>query len=123
MMAVFAGVAALSFIALAVPGISLQASVLIPLVAFGVTPLSFTAAWAAWAIGAVTNTYMPLIMAGFKRIDQYLIRRKDGDPVSPVANTAPANADADGSTAFSSGFRNIGVEPSSVAPHRPPGVR
>lgn len=84
MIATFAAVAFLSFIALAIPFIGMQPTLLIPLLAFGLGPISLTGAWAAWAMGLVANTYLPLMMAGIQRLDRYLIRKKDGEPVSPV---------------------------------------
>lgn len=78
----FIAVALLSFAALVIPFISLPASLLIPIGAFLVSPLSAMAAWAAWALGAVGFVYMPAVQAALKRIDTYLIRRKEGQPMS-----------------------------------------
>ncbi len=79
--------AVLSFIALINPFISLAPTLAIPLAAYVLTPMSFTAAWAAWAVGYVGTVFMPLVQSGFKRLDTYIVRKKNGEPVSPTESS------------------------------------
>lgn len=76
--------AVLSFLALTIPFIPLLPTLIIPVLAYFLTPISLTGAWAAWALGMVGSTFLPAAREGLQRLDQYLIRKKNGDPV-PVA--------------------------------------
>lgn len=81
---IFAIVAVISFIALLNPFTSIVPTLLVPLAAFLLTPLSPIAAWSAWALAAIVFTFLPAITPQLKRVSVYTLNRTPQHKPAPV---------------------------------------
>lgn len=64
--------------------IPLPPTLLIPLAAYWLTPLSVTAAWAAWAIGVIGSVFLPAAQSALEETGRYILHKKEGEPPSPT---------------------------------------